>query len=396
MTYVAKLKHHEFNVWDGAKGPLLGQIDIELTERCNNNCVHCCINRPEDDAESISREMSTDFIKGILTEAATLGCFTVRFTGGEPLLRQDFTELYLFARRLGMQVILFTNARLITLELAELMARIPPGRLLEISVYGMSAESYDRVAGKVGAFAEFWQGVQLLLQYQIPFVVKAPKLHFLLEEQDEFEAWAASIPSMDRTPAYSMNFEFRARRDDPDKNMRIEKLRVTPEDTVAMLARDPLYLPHMVRFCEKFMGPPGDKLFKCGAGKGLCIDAYGYIQLCLPLRSPETVVDLRESSIKSAMEKSFPSMREIKATNPDYLRRCARCFLKGLCDQCPAKSWLEYGTLDTPVEYLCDVAHAKARFLGLINEHERAWEVEDWRARVEKFVTANTASVHPE
>ena len=35
----------------------------------------------------------------------------MRFTGGEPLLRPDFEELYLHARRLGMKVLLFTNAR---------------------------------------------------------------------------------------------------------------------------------------------------------------------------------------------------------------------------------------------------------------------------------------------
>ena len=49
----------------------------------------------------------------------------------------------------------------------------------------------------------------------------------------------------------------------------------------------------------------------------------------------------------------------------------ARCFLKGFCEQCPAKSWAESGTLDTPVEYLCEVAHTKARYLGCLDENER-------------------------
>ena len=137
MTYVKKLKPHEFRIWHG-KRPLLGQLDIELTERCNNNCIHCCINLPEDDAEALSREMSTDFVKDVITQAADLGCLTVRFTGGEPLLREDLAELYEFTRRLGMQVILFTNARLITPELAALLAKMPPGRVVEVSVYAVS------------------------------------------------------------------------------------------------------------------------------------------------------------------------------------------------------------------------------------------------------------------
>ena len=388
VNYVQKLRPHEFKIWQGKK-PLLGQIDIELTERCNNNCLHCCINQPEDDADAESREMSTDFVKGILTQAAALGCLTVRFTGGEPLLRPDLAELYLFARRLGMHVILFTNARLITEELALLLAKYPPGRVVEVSVYGMTPESYDRVACCDGAFAEFRRGVDLLLKHKIPFIVKGPKLTFLQGEQEAFETWAATIPSMEKLPGYSMNFDLRSRRDDPLKNARIAKLRATPEETVAMLSRTPLYLKDMGQFCGKFMGPPGDKLFNCGAGHGTCIDAYGNAQLCLPLRNESTVADLNKVSLKTALSETFPAMREIKAANPDYLRRCARCFLKGLCEQCPAKSWMEYGTLDTPVEYLCDVAHAQARFLGLLGETEHAWEVENWKERVASFVDKN-------
>ena len=44
-------------------------------------------------------------------------------TGGEPLLRPDFAEIYLYARRLGLKVVLFTNARPITPELADLLAQ---------------------------------------------------------------------------------------------------------------------------------------------------------------------------------------------------------------------------------------------------------------------------------
>lgn len=52
---------------------------------------------------------------------------------------------------------------------------------------------------------------------------------------------------------------------------------------------------------------------------------------------------------------------------------------------------MESGTLDTPVEYLCDVAHAQARYLGLIGEHEKAWEVTDGKERGERFAAMKTA-----
>lgn len=395
MTYVQLRTFHESTIWPDKK-PLVSQIDIELTERCNNNCIHCCINLPESDVEARSSEMCTDFVKGVLTQAADLGCLAVRFTGGEPLLRDDLTELYRFTRHLGMQVILFTNARLITSELAELLSKIPPGRVVEVSVYGMSPESYDRVAGHGGAFFEFRRGVDLLLRHKVPFIVKGPKFRFQRGEQEEFEAWAATIPSMDGMPVSSMNFDLRHRRDDPVKNACITRLRATPEETVAAHSRNDRYLKDMAQFCGRFMGPTGERLFTCGAGHGTCVDAYGRAQLCLSLRTAETVVDLHKATLKQALEDSFPAIRKIRAVNPDYLRRCARCFLKGLCQQCPAKSWLEHGSLDTPVEYLCQVAHAEARYLGLLDERELAWEVEDWQARVAGFLNTRGATLQPE
>ena len=399
MTYVQTRKLHEFNP-GGKTRLLLGQLDIELTERCNNACIHCLINQPEHDATARAGEMDTACVKEILRQAAELGCLTVRFTGGEPLLRDDFAELYLFARRLGMYVALFTNARRMTPELVQLLARIPPGRVVEVTVYGMHAESYDAAAASRGAFIEFWRGVELLRTYNIPFIVKQSVLPPNRHEIAEFEAFARTLPGMDGMPSYSMNFDLRARRDNPAKNRFIQTLRLTPDETVDMLARNPNYRQGMREFCGKFMAPPDDKLFNCGAGHGTCVDAYGRAQMCLGLRDPATVYDLRcgtgdhirddhqGSPLRYALTEFFPRLREMRATNPEYLNRCARCFLKGLCEQCPAKSWQEHGTLDRPVEYLCDVAHAQARYLGLLAANERAWELEgeESRQRVARFV----------
>ena len=108
------------------KTPLLDYLDIELTERCNNNCIHCYINLPQHDPNAINRELTTNEWKDILKQAADSGVLVVRFTGGEPLLREDFTELYLHARRLGMRVLLFTNGRGITPELSCPVLKDPP------------------------------------------------------------------------------------------------------------------------------------------------------------------------------------------------------------------------------------------------------------------------------
>jgi hypothetical protein len=52
---------------------------------------------------------------------------------------------------------------------------------------------------------------------------------------------------------------------------------------------------------------------------------------------------------------------------------------------CPGSSWAENGTLDTPVEYCCEVTHMQALDLGLISEGEKAWEIEDWESRAARI-----------
>jgi radical SAM protein with 4Fe4S-binding SPASM domain len=383
-SYAVKVRGDQHPLWKN-KGPLLSSLDIELTERCNNNCIHCYINLPAADIKAKEKELSTKEIKDILKEAASLGCLKVRFTGGEPLLRKDFEELYLFSRRLGLKVLIFTNGTLITQRFADLFARIPPLDKIEVSIYGMKRNSYEAVTRVSGSFDAAWRGINLLLERKIPFVVKSALLPPNKKEMEQIEAWASTIPGMDKPPSYSMFFDLRCRRDSEKKNSHIKRLRLSSEEGLKVLTRKKeKYFKDMQAFCRKFTRPSGKTLFSCGAGKGGgCVDAYGHFQLCMMLRHPTTTYNLKNGSLEDAIKNFFPKVRQMKANNPDYLTYCANCFLKGLCEQCPAKSWMEHGTLDTPMKYHCNIAHAQAEFLGLLKEDEKAWEIKDWNERLE-------------
>lgn len=379
QVYSVNLNMNQAAIFQAEK-PLLSHLDVELTERCQNACIHCCINLNKDDRHALQCELTTAQWKEILRQAAELGALSVRFTGGEPLLRTDFAELYLFTRRLGLQVMIFTNGRLITPELAGLFARIPPLLKIEISVYGMHQQMYDEVTCSPGAYHQYMRGISLLLEYKVPFVVKYALLPKNQEELPEFEQWAATLPAKQNDPVEPLLLDLRSRRDSEAKNRLIASLRFSPEENIALIARHAeSYKKSMAQFCASFLGLQGDRLFACGAGANGCVDAYGKYQMCMMLRHPDTVYNLKNGSLQDALTRVFPRIGEMKAANKDYLHRCARCFLKGLCVQCPAKSWAEHGTLDTPVEYFCSIAHAQARYLGLLKEDEKAWEVTEWK-----------------
>ncbi len=373
--------------------PPLSELVIELTERCNNACLHCCINLPATDAEARAREMTTAQVQDILRQLAALGCLQVRYTGGEPLLRPDFSELYLTARQLGMKVVLFTNACLLTEALADLLAEVPPLAPVEVTVYGMRQASYEAVTRRPGAFARFQRGIQHLRERNIPFVVKTAALPPNLADLAALDAWACTLPWMRHVPGVSCAFDLRHRRDSAERNAEIAALRLAPECVVALYSRDvESYRATMTAFGRQFLNVAGDRLFTCGActGRGGCVDAYARLQPCLTVRAPAYTIPLalpgRAADVNavslSAGLASFQRLSDCRATDPTYLRRCGQCFLRGLCDQCPGKSWIENGNDCTPVEYQCAVAHAQARWMGWLDAGEQAWEITDWQIRV--------------
>jgi radical SAM protein with 4Fe4S-binding SPASM domain len=305
-------------------------------------------------------------IADCLEQAAALGCLSVRFTGGEPLLRNDFIDIYRFARKLGIRVRLLTNATLITPEIARLFEEMPPLLPVEITLYGISAESEIEITRSPGSFEASRRGIQLLSSHHVPHIFKWTVLPRNIHELKLFEQISSTSSSDEDPPPVNISLHLRARRDSEKKNARIRSLRLSPEERLSIISRNPeKYRRAMLSYFHERPARNGS-LFECGAGHNCSMDAYGIVQMCLLLRHPETVYDLRNGNLEDAVTRFFPEVRKRSAENLEYRDRCANCAIITLCDQCPASSWMEHGTLDTPVEYLCECAHAEAEFLKII------------------------------
>jgi len=146
------------SLWNKMKNSRrLVSFDLEITPRCNNNCRHCYINLPADDKNAESKEISFKDIKKIADQAVGLGALWCLITGGEPLLRKDLFDIYLYLKKRGLLVSVFTNATLITKVHADFFKRYPP-RDIEITVYGVTKDTYEKVTRRHGSFDEFIRG----------------------------------------------------------------------------------------------------------------------------------------------------------------------------------------------------------------------------------------------
>jgi MoaA/NifB/PqqE/SkfB family radical SAM enzyme len=125
---------------------------MELTFRCNLQCAHCYCNLPLNDQDAINKELSTEKVCDILDQIADAGCLWLLLTGGEPLVRRDFLEIYTYAKKKGFMISLFTNGTLLTEKMADYLAEYPPF-ILEITLYGVTKETYESITGLIKTFS---------------------------------------------------------------------------------------------------------------------------------------------------------------------------------------------------------------------------------------------------
>ena len=97
---------------------------IEVTQLCNNKCIHCYNNLPGGDLKAKEEELSFDEYRRILDEIVDAGCLWLLFTGGEIFIRKDFIDIYTYARQKGLLITLFTNGTLISSEIADRLAQL--------------------------------------------------------------------------------------------------------------------------------------------------------------------------------------------------------------------------------------------------------------------------------
>ena len=357
----------EFSLWEKmGKNRNIFSFALEITARCNHNCRHCYINLPAHEAHAQSKELKLEQIQHIVDQAADLGALWCLITGGEPLLRKDFLDIYLYLKKKGILVSVFTNAGLITKEHIDIFKKYPP-RDIEVTVYGVTKETYERVTRVAGSYKAFMKGLELLLKNGIKVRLKTMALRSNLHELQDIAKFCKEL-----TKDYFRFDPFLHLRFDRDvkKNAEIKSERLLPEEIVKIEKADFQRRGALEKGCKELIVPEFehfkcDHLFHCGAGNGSFDVSYdGFFRLCSSLWQRDCVFDLKKGSLKEAWENFVPKVRDMRSKNKEFLKKCRKCPIINLCIWCPAHSYLETGQLDTPVDYFCQVAHARADALG--------------------------------
>jgi len=340
-------------------------FELEITARCNNNCRHCYINLPARDKEARKKELSLNRIKKIVDEAGNLGVLGCAITGGEPLLRKDFFDIYLYLKKKGFPVSVFTNATLVTKKHADLFKKYPPDDI-EVTVYGVTQKIYERVTRARGSFKTFMKGLELLLKSNIRLRLKSMALRSNASELPEIGKFCREKvkDSFRFDPFLHLRFD-----NNSERNKEIKEERLSNEEIINMEKQDPERFQAMRNKCGIFIDTRPSRsacnhIFRCRPGIGsFAVSHDGLFKLCGSLSHPECVYDLKKGSLIAAYNKFVPKVLSMRSKNRAFLERCKVCPIKNLCMLCPATAHLETGKLDSPVEYFCGLAHSRAEAL---------------------------------
>jgi radical SAM protein with 4Fe4S-binding SPASM domain len=326
---------------------------IEVTQRCNNSCVHCYNNLALKDQSARQNELTAAEYFPILEEIAASGCLWVLFTGGEIFARKDFLEIYTHAKRQGFLITLFTNGILITPDIADYLVEWPPF-FIEITLYGRTRKTYEQVSGIPGSYDRCMQGIRLLTERNLPLKLKTMALTL-----NRHEIW-----EMKRFVEEDLGLEFKF---DSFINPRCDcsqsplEVRLTPVEAVEFDLQDPKRVDKWREVAAKFGGPPSSpdearRLWRCGGGlNAFAIDPYGVLRMCT--MSPDDVYDLRQGSFRQGWEQALYQMRQTQISRDT---KCVTCGIRSMCGMCPANAQLECMDAEAPVDFLCQLAHLRA------------------------------------
>ena len=306
-------------------------VHWELTYHCNLQCPHCYV-IPQKSRE----ELSSGEIAAILDLLKERGTLHVIFSGGEILTRKDFFEIARYARKKGFALRLLTNGTLIDETVADQIKDLHP-LSVEMSLYGSTPATHDRITACPGSFKRILKAFHLLNKRSVRTIVKSLIMKGNAGEFQRMKALAQEIGSQ---------FLY--------DTVIIPKMDGSLEPCCNRLDREELYsvlYPEVQKNGED-KNPRGNDLSCCAGVNAFSISPYGDVYACMGFK--ESAGNLTKKSLSEIQHS--PIFSKIRSITLSDLPECKECELIQYCNRCPALARMETGDLLGPSKADCLLA----------------------------------------
>ena len=277
----------------GVRRPMVGQF--ELTHRCNLRCRHCYVVR-----DTTRTELTYEEICRIIDEVHKEGCLWLCLTGGEPLLREDFLDIYSYAYKKGFIITIFTNGTLLHEKTARYLSSFPPFSI-EVTLNGVTRKTYESITQVEDSFEKAMRGIDLIRKHKLPFKLKSQAITLNVNELALIREFYQEI-----------GVEFRwGTLIDPRMNGSVEpcSLRL-PVSQIADLRERHEAFNERDEVEDNLLKRKdnSDALFRCPGGTwAFYVNPYGELFFCNSLREPS--LQLRSESFSEGFYRFFSVIR---------------------------------------------------------------------------------------
>ncbi|MDO4491089.1 MAG: radical SAM protein [Lachnospiraceae bacterium] len=348
-----------------AKGiPLNGTF--ELTPCCNMACRMCYVRMTEQERRAAGELISAKDWLTLAEQAREKGMLYLLLTGGEPFLRRDIREIIEGLHQMGFVLTMNTNATLIDETVMEWLVKVPPTRM-NITLYGASDATYERLCGNPRGFTQATHAIRLLKEAGINIKINCSVTPYNKEDLEElfeycrreglnWQPTSYMFPPLRRDEdSIGINDRF-----SPEEaayySAKLEALNYGKERYIAMVeGRGELPAPPMDDCLDTDAEGTG---ISCRVGRccfwvtwqgiimpcGMFPSSYG-TQLRIGSESGVSFAEAWDTIHSQAMAIRLPA-------------KCSSCELKGICHPCAAMCVTETGHFDRVPEYRCQMSQA--------------------------------------
>ncbi len=144
---------------------------FELTPFCNFSCVMCYVRLSEEQAKKQGEMLSAEQWINIAQQAHAMGTMYISLTGGEPMSRPDFWEIYSKLNEMGFLISILSNGSLIDEKAMDNFRKFGMPYLVKLSLYGASDETYNKICGTKNGFTKVSKAVRLLKEAEVALVM---------------------------------------------------------------------------------------------------------------------------------------------------------------------------------------------------------------------------------
>lgn len=359
--------------------PLSGTF--ELSPICNMDCRMCYVKMTPEEVRNSGRSLrtATEWLS-LAEEAKNMGMLYLLLTGGEPFLWPEFRELYTGLKKMGLVITINTNATLINREIADWLKQDPPSRI-NITLYGASDATYERLCGNPHGFSQVDQAIEMLLEAGISVKINCSVTPY---NKDDLEAILA-YGEQKNLIVQAVSYMFPPMR-------RNEALigwndRFSPEEAAEQMAKIAYLQKGEEWFCrhvqalrkgeaavseqeEDCMVVEGETL-RCRAGfSSFWVTWDGRLLPCGMMNEPA------ENPFSDTFQAAWKKIRE-KTGQLRLPPACAACSRKEVCRTCAAMVVTETGGLSEKPMYRCQMLDAYLPACETLLEKQKNRRVSD-------------------